>query len=166
MDTVRSRIVQLVVAMLAVAFGQPALASVTIDIGSATAAPSGSVQVPIAMAGATGGAGGAQVDVLFPQAELTVSDPSTACVPSSGVPGAVSAAMVVPGRLRLILWNDTGAHYNDGTLMTCTFAVASDAAAGAYSVTGTGLVVSSTTGGNLGATLEPGTVTVCTGCCP
>jgi hypothetical protein len=171
MQTARQRIVQLVVAMLVAAAARPALASVTIDIGAATAHPSGSAQVPITMAGAPDdldpkkNVAGLEFDIQLP-AVLAVSDPATACALAPNVHGAVSSSLV-GGRLKLILIDFGGGSYTtNGLLMTCTFSVAAGAANDTYPLTGTGLVVDDHYSYAFDATLDSGAVKVCTGCCP
>jgi hypothetical protein len=152
------------------ATAQPGLATVMVATGSATAWPWASVQIPITIQNTpAGGVKGVQLDVLFPQAQLS-ADATAACVAASNLPGttALRQQLEGPGWLRVSVFDSGTAHFGDGTLVTCTFTVAGDASPGLYSLAGSGLVVSDPSGYALPSTFTPGGVTVpCpSGCCP
>jgi len=171
----RRRVAQVTLALLVGVTARPALATIKIDIGAASGARSGEVSVPITMSQATVAVGGLQVDVFFPQNVLAVADASAVCAVDSGVPGTVYTRLVAVagtpagmGRLRVILGDIAGGTYTNRRLLTCTFTVKANAPTGTQALNGTGLVVSKSTGAVVGATLDPGSVTVnppCTGCC-
>lgn len=171
MPTARTRVLQSMAAVLLLAtVGQPAAASVAIDIGRVTGQPGNVVAVPISISGASNPVGGLQVDITFSQAVLSVANPSSACSVAPGVPGSASTALVdgAPagmGRLRVILFDVGGGAYANGTLVTCNFDVAANAPGGLHVLQGSGVEVSDPQGNAVPATVGSGSI--CTGgCCP
>jgi hypothetical protein len=151
-----------------------ASAAILIRVGpGGTTRPDAILRVPITVSGA-GGARGLRFDVLFPESVLhEPDDTSTACEIPDGVPGSVLWAFVdVPGdppgtrRLRMTFVGSGTETYAGGTLATCSFSVASDAASGSYGLPGAGASAASLDGTAMGATVAGSGFTVCRGCCP
>jgi hypothetical protein len=160
----RTRVFALFV-LAALTTSRAAVAGVTIGIGHGTGAPGGNVQVPISMTGAGSGVAGVQFDLALPPGVLAPADPTTACALVSNVPGTVNT-VGIPGGIRLLLYDSGGRTYANGTLATCTFAVAVGAAFGTYPLDLGNLMVSDSNANVVTSTAAAGWASVCTGCCP
>jgi hypothetical protein len=157
-------------ALLAAA--QSARAVIVLDIGDDSAPVNGVVLLPVTIAGASGPLGGAQLDILYPTAALSVPDPETACDLASGHPGSVvtaapSSPPPPPGkqRLRVLVFDLQGGSFGNGELVRCRFTVKGTAQSGAYAVSGDGSAVSDPAGNALSSQVSGGTAIVCPGCC-
>jgi len=107
---------------------------VTLRVGTAAAPPGATVQVPVTMSGSAGVVGGAQLDILFETAVLSMPNPP--CTASTGVPVTTSFPDSPPApagrdRIRLLVAEDTALGLvADGELARCSFQISSGAVLG------------------------------------
>src|SRR5512139_771297 len=122
--------------------GQSGL-TVTVDVGTASGLPGAAVSVPISVSGGWWLVAGAQVDVLFDEAILSVDNPETSCTLASRLEGTQSVAASFPitlpappgqRRLRVIVTPVFGAvvPFGDGEIASCTFTISASATPGTY----------------------------------
>jgi hypothetical protein len=150
-----------------------AWAGASLILGEDITAQNCAAIVTLKLAGSNGLVGGAQVDLLVPDAPFNVPDPSAACVLDPGLSGGVSTEVVSnppppSGMLRLrviVRGNDL---YADGPLATCYLSTVSGAPQGEYTVVADLPRVAHPGGSLIGAAGLDGLLTVAapTFCCP
>lgn len=143
----------------------------TLDIGSATAVRGGKVTVPIGLSGG-GDVATAQLDLLFDNTTLSITDPSAACAIDQRLAGTHILRSFLPQRpatppgvtrLRLLVADlivpvDT---FGEGLLLSCTFDVNPDVTLPKEVVlAGERLNIGDAVGAIFGAASTPGVVTV------
>jgi len=150
----------------------PARADVLTTIGDVTTGPGGSVQLPVSLSGTGNAVGGVQLDLLYPTAVFSLTNPSDPCALVSGRPGDVYTSLPSSPpppsgmtRLRIIVLDTGGDSYGDGSLLTCGFTAASGAPLTTYNLDVEEYFVSDTVGNLLPASVDEGSIRLCSGCC-
>lgn len=152
--------------------------TVTVDVGTASGMPGSSITVPISLSEGEGLVAGAQIDIVYDDAILSVGNPNVSCAVASRIEQShlvVASLPNSPGvpagkrRLRVIVYSGFSliSTLTDGDIASCTFTIGSSATAGQYNLL-TDMASATDEDGDTFTTLaEFGWVQVCGGCgCP
>ncbi len=157
------------------AAGGAAAGPTSLTVGSVTGCRGALVQIPVTMSGSLEPAGGAQLDMLYDTAVLSVPNPTSPCtLDAAGMPaGSLKTSFPTsppppPGKARLrVLLVDTAnlTTFGNGQLFRCQFQIKSDAPVGSSTVAGEKQLVGDADGEAFVTTISNGAVTVTTTGC-
>jgi hypothetical protein len=147
-----------------------AMATTTLTIGSVSGSRGAMVVIPVTLSGGPGGYVGAQVDVLYPTAVLSVPNPTAPCtltapgLPASALKTSFPTSPPAPSgkrRLRLAVIDTANrTPFGNGAWVSCTFQILSNAPLGGSTVAGQLQVVNDAAARKLPSGVVNGVVTV------
>ncbi len=142
----------------------------TLTIGSVSGSRGATISIPVTLSGGPGGYTGAQLDVLYATAVLSVPNPTTPCtltapgMPASALRTSFPTSPPAPSgkkRMRVAVIDTANlTQFGNGAWVSCTFKIQSTAPLGGSTVAGELQVVSDAASRKLPSTVVNGVVTV------